>query len=264
MTKTIEALYTVDATPEAVAHRAAEYFVNRIHEATAERGNARIAVSGGSTPKRTFELLAEPPFRDKIPWEKLELYWVDERVVPPTHPDSNFRMTRLALLDKVPLKASQIFRIHGELEPEQAAAKYESDIRSSFRLEGAELPAFDALALGMGPDGHTASLFPHTEALHELLRIAVANHVLTQKAAWRVTLTSPVINQARDVFFVIAGPDKASPLKSVLLGPYQPEEFPTQMIQPKTGRVTLLLDSAAAALLPRPTADGNGKLEITR
>lgn len=264
MAKTIEALYTVDATPEAVAHRAAEYFRDRIQEAVAARGNARLAISGGSTPKRTFELLAGPPFRNQIPWEKLELYWVDERAVPPSHPDSNYRMTRLALLDKVPLPDSQIFRIHGELEPEAAAAKYEVDIRSSFRLEGAELPTFDVLSLGMGPDGHTASLFPHTAALHELLRIAVANHVLTQKEAWRVTLTSPVINQARDVFFVIAGPDKASALRSVLLGPYLPEDFPSQLIQPKSGRITLLLDSAAAALLPPTGAEGRGRLEITR
>ncbi|HEY4050580.1 MAG TPA: 6-phosphogluconolactonase [Acidobacteriaceae bacterium] len=264
MAKTIEALYTVDATPEAVAHRAAEYFVDRIQESVDARGKARIAISGGSTPKRTFELLAGPPFRSQIPWEKLELYWVDERAVPPSHPDSNYRMTRLALLDKVPLKDSQIFRIHGELEPDAAAAKYESDIRSSFRLEGAELPTFDSLSLGMGPDGHTASLFPHSAALHELLRIAVANHVPTQKETWRVTLTSPVINQARDVFFVIAGPDKAPALKSVLLGPYLPEDFPSQLIQPKSGRITLLLDSAAAALLPQPGADGRGRLEITR
>jgi 6-phosphogluconolactonase len=264
MAKTIEALYTVDATPEAVANRAAGYFLARIREAVAARGKARIAVSGGSTPKRTFELLAGAPFRDQVPWEKLEIYWVDERVVPPTDPDSNYRMTRLALLDKVPVNESLIFRIRGELAPDAAASQYESDIRGSFRLEGAEMPTFDSLALGMGPDGHTASLFPHTAALHELQRIAVANHVLTQKDAWRVTLTSPVINQARDVFFIIVGSDKAPPLKSVLSGPYQPEEFPSQFIQPKSGRITLLLDAAAAASLPKTDADGKGRLEIAR
>ena len=105
------------------------------------------------------------------------------------------RMTRQALLDKVPLDKSQIFRIQGELDPEEAAAKYESDIRRSFRLEGAELPTFDMVQLGMGPDGHTASLFPHTQGLHEIMRIAIANHVPQQKETWRVTLTSPVINR---------------------------------------------------------------------
>ena len=127
-----------------------------------QRGKARIAISGGNTPKHMFELLADTsaPYREQIPWDKLELYWVDERCVPPDQPDSNYRMTREALLDKVPLSKTQIFRIQGELDPEEAAAKYESDIRQSFRLEGAEIPCFDMVALGMGPDGHTASLFP--------------------------------------------------------------------------------------------------------
>ena len=125
---------------------------------------------------------------------------MDERSVPPDQPDSNYRMTREALLDKVPVEQSQIFRIQGELDPEEAAARYEFDIRQSFRLEGAELPCFDMVQLGMGPDGHTASLFPHTEGLHEIMRIAIANHVL-QKETWRVTLTWPVIDRARDVFF---------------------------------------------------------------
>ncbi len=130
-------------------------------------------------------------------------------------------MTREALLDKVPLSDAQIFRIQGELDPEEAAAKYEFALRQSFRLEGAEIPIFDVLALGMGPDGHTASLFPHTEGLHETMRMAIANHV-AQKDAWRVTLTWPVINRARDVFFLIEGADKAAPLKQVFLGPYDP------------------------------------------
>ena len=167
----------------------------------------RIAISGGHTPKNAFALLADPSaqYREQIPWENLELYWVDERCVPPDHPDSNYRMTREALLDKVPLSENQIFRIRGELEPEAAASRYEFDIRQSFRLEGAEMPVFDMVALGMGPDGHTASLFPHTEGLHELMRIAIANHVPQQKESWRVTLTWPVINRGRDVFFLIEG-----------------------------------------------------------
>jgi 6-phosphogluconolactonase len=173
-------------------------------------------------------------------------------------------MTREALLDQVPLSENQIFRIRGELEPDGAASRYEFDIRQSFRLEGAEMPVFDMVALGMGPDGHTASLFPHTEGLHELTRIAIANHVPQQKESWRVTLTWPVINRGRDVFFLIEGQDKVAALKQVFTGPYDPETYPSQLIKPATGRITLLLDAAAAAALPPPGPDGVGKLEISR
>jgi 6-phosphogluconolactonase len=262
----IEVRYFVDASPETVAGRAAAYLVDVIQKAVAGSGKARLAISGGNTPKRAFQLLADPkaPYRARMPWEKLEIYWVDERAVPPDSSESNYRMTREALLDKVPLDPAQIVRIEGELDPEEAAAKYESDIRQRFRLEGAEMPVFDVIALGMGPDGHTASLFPHTGALHELMRISVANHVLTQKDAWRITLTWPVINHGKDVFFLVEGQDKAAALKKVLMGPYDPESLPTQLIQPKSGRLTLLLDAAAAALLPPPGAGGAGKLEIKR
>jgi 6-phosphogluconolactonase len=265
MTEKIEVSYYADASPEAVNRRAAQYFVDGIRSAAGARGKARIAISGGNTPKHTFELLADPsePYRQQIPWEKLELYWVDERCVPPDHPDSNYRMTREALLDKVPLNQSQIFRIQGELEPEESAARYEFDLRQSFRLEGAELPYFDMVQLGMGPDGHTASLFPHTQGLHEIMRIAIANHV-AQKDSWRVTLTWPVIDRARDVFFLIEGADKVDALRAVFLGPYDPETFPSQLIRPASRRITLLLDSAAAAALPPPHADGVGRLEIIR
>jgi 6-phosphogluconolactonase len=266
MAEKIEVTYYVDATTDAVSRRYAQYLVDGIRAAAAARGKARIAISGGHTPKTTFELLAEPsePYREQIPWDKLLLYWVDERCVPPDHPDSNYRMTREAMLDKVPLSEAQIFRIHGELDPDEGASKYESAIRQSFRLEGAELPWFDMISLGMGPDGHTASLFPHTEGLHELIRIAIANHVPQQKEAWRVTLTSPVINRARDVSFLIAGADKVASLKQVFTGPYEPETYPSQLIQPAGRRITLLLDAAAAAALPPAGVGGIGRLEISR
>jgi 6-phosphogluconolactonase len=265
MADAMEVLYYVDTSADAVSRRTAQYLLDRILEAVAARGNARIAISGGNTPKHTFELLADSsaPYREQIPWDKLELYWVDERCVPPDHPDSNYRMTREALLDKVPLSSAQIFRIQGELDPEEAAVRYESSIRQGFALQGAELPCFDVVALGMGPDGHTASLFPHTEGLHEKTRLAIANHV-AQKESWRVTLTWPVINWARDVFFLIEGADKADPLKHVFLGPYDPESFPSQLILPASGHLTLLLDSAAALGLPPVGPGGQGRLEIAR
>jgi 6-phosphogluconolactonase len=266
MAETIEVVYYVDSSADAVTERAAQYFVDGIRAAVGARGKARIAVSGGRTPKKTFALLADPsaPYREQIPWEKLELYWVDERCVPPDNADSNYRMTREAMLDTVPLPANQVFRIQGELDPDEAAAKYESAIRQSFRLEGAEMPIFDLLGLGMGPDGHTASLFPHTDGLHELMRVAIANHVPQQKESWRVTLTSPVINRARDVFFLVEGTDKVAALKSVFTGPYDPEMYPSQLIRPASKRITLLLDTAAATALPPVGADGVGRLEIKR
>lgn len=265
MARTIQVEYRIYDGAGALSRAAAEHFLEAARNAIAVRGKARIAISGGSTPKRTFELLANPaePFVQAMPWEQIEIYFVDERCVPPDDKDSNYRMTREALLDKVPLKPEQVFRMEGELEPELAAARYETTIRSQFRLEGAEAPRFDVLALGMGDDGHTASLFPHTQAIHELGRVVVANHV-PQKNTWRVTLTWPVIIEARDVFFLIGGKDKADPLHRVLQGPYDPETLPSQIIQPKNGKLLMLLDRDAASLLPAPGTDGHGKLEITR
>jgi 6-phosphogluconolactonase len=265
MARTTQVEYRIYDGADALSRAAAEHFLETAQAAVASRGKARIAISGGSTPKRTFELLANPAerFLKAMPWEQIEIYWVDERCVPPDDKDSNYRMTREALLDKVPLKAEHVFRIEGELEPELAAARYETTIRSQFRLEGAEAPRFDVLALGMGDDGHTASLFPHTAAIHELGRVAVANHV-PQKDTWRVTLTWPVIIEARDVFFLIGGKDKAEPLHGVLQGAYDPETLPSQLIQPKSGNLLLLLDRDAASLLPAPDANGTGHLEIAR
>ena len=236
--------YYVEPDPEALARRAAQYFLEMAGEAVQARGRARIAISGGSTPKATFALLADPNqhWRGRMPWESLELYWVDERCVPPDDRDSNYRMTREAMLDQVPLKPEQIHRIEGELSPETAAARYESELRNSFRLEGAESPRFDLVALGMGPDGHCASLFPHTAALHELGSLAVANHVPQQKDSWRITLTWPVINHSSSVFFLIAGADKAAVLNEVLTGPSDVERLPSQLIWPASGILTLILD----------------------
>jgi 6-phosphogluconolactonase len=266
MGKQIAVEYRVYDSADALSRAAAAHFLESAQAAVRARGRARIAVSGGHTPKTTFELLANPaePFLKAMPWERIELYWVDERCVPPDHPDSNYRMTREAMLSKAPLKSEQVFRVEGELEPDVAAARYEGTIRNQFRLEGAETPRFDVLALGMGDDGHTASLFPHTAALHELSRIAIANHVPQQKESWRVTLTWPVIVEASDLFFLIEGKSKADPLHRVLQGPYDPETLPSQLIQPKSGQLLYLLDRDAAALLPPPNAQGVGRLELAR
>jgi 6-phosphogluconolactonase len=265
MPKNIQVEYRVYDGADALSRAAAEYFLENTQAAVAARGRARVAISGGSTPKRTFELLANPAerFLKAVPWEQIEIFWVDERCVPPDNQESNYRMTREALLERVPLKPENVFRMEGELAPELAAARYETTIRGQFRLEGAEAPRFDLLSLGMGDDGHTASLFPHTEAIHELGRVVVANHV-PQKDTWRITLTWPVINEAREVFFLIGGKDKADPLHRVLQGAYDPETLPSQLIQPKSGKLVLLLDKDAASLLPPVDAHGIGRLETQR
>jgi 6-phosphogluconolactonase len=264
MPRPVTITYRVLPTPAAVAEAAAQFFTATVRNAVASRGMARVAISGGSTPKAMFALLADPaqPFVTQIPWDKLDLYWVDERCVPPDNAESNYRMTSEALLSKVPLAAERIHRMEGELDPEVAAARYESTIRNTFKLEGAETPTFDLVLLGMGDDGHTASLFPHTEALSDLTHIAIANHV-PQKDTWRITLTWPVINQGREVAFLIEGAAKTQVLHDVFLGPYKPDTLPSQLIRPASGHLTLLLDVVAAAKLPA-TADsaGTGTLEL--
>ena len=263
MPEKLRIVYSVEPDAAALARRAAQYFAEKCAEVAAANGRARIAISGGSTPKAAFALLADPaqPWRMQMPWDKLDLWWVDERCVPPDHADSNYRMTREAMLSKVPLKPDQVHRMEGELDPAEAAARYEMALRNGFGLKDADLPQFDLLQLGMGPDGHTASLFPHTEALHETARLVTANHVETVKDSWRVTLTQPVINHAASVFFLISGQDKAQILKEVLLGPHNPERLPSQLIRPMGGILTLLLDSAAAALLPARGEGITGTIE---
>src|SRR5216684_7038275 len=263
MPRPVTVTYRVLPTPAATARAAARFFLDVALKAATDRGIARVAISGGMTPKSMFELLADPAeaFLKQVPWDRIELYWVDERCVPPDDAESNYRMTREALLSKVPLPAERAHRMEGELDPEVAAARYESVIRNTFRLEGAETPTFDLILLGMGDDGHTASLFPHTDALNEMSHIVVPNHV-PQKDAWRITLTWPVINQGREVAFLIEGEEKAQVLNDVFLGPYKPETYPSQIIRPASGRLTLLLNQTVATKLPAPKdSDSTSTLE---
>jgi 6-phosphogluconolactonase len=238
-------------------------FVSSASAAAGAHGVARIAVSGGTTPKAMFALLADQsaPFFARVPWDKLHLFWVDERCVPPDNDESNYKMTNQAMLSKVPLPAEQIHRMKGELDPEVAASQYEAVIRAEFGLDRSGDPVFDLVLLGMGDDGHTASLFPHTQALFAMVPLVVANHV-PQKDTWRVTLTWPVINRARRVAFLIEGAGKAQVLHDVVQGPYDPESKPSQLIRPDSGKLTFLLDAAAAAKLPAAT-DGVGNLELS-
>ena len=268
MPKSTIAEYLVYDTPERVAVAAAETFQKYVADAVRARGVARVAISGGSTPKRMFALLAdsEKTFATEVAWDKLELYWVDERSVGPEDVESNYRMTKEELLSRVPLPSGNVFRMEGELNPEEAANRYETYLRNGFKLEGAEMPTFDLVLLGMGDDGHTASLFPHTDALNEMSRLVVANHV-PQKNTWRVTLTWPVINQGRHVVFLIEGAAKADKLHDVMLGDYSPEDLPSQFIRPESGTLYLLLDAEAARRLPKLEMQGDaetGTVELCR
>jgi 6-phosphogluconolactonase len=249
-----------------MALASARLFATKVEQAVKTRGIARVAISGGTTPKNMFKLLADPagPFVATVPWDKLQLFWVDERCVGPDDPESNYGVARELLLSKVPILAENVFRMEGELDPEEAASRYESTLRNVMKLEGAESPAFDLVTLGMGPDGHTASLFPHTAGLDEMNRLVIANHV-PQKETWRISLTWPVINQAAEVVFEVEGAGKADVLAEVLTGPRDPERLPSQLIRPSNGKLLFLLDTAAAAKLPKASevfAEPNGARRV--
>ncbi len=263
MPRRVVVTYKVWPAAEEMAEAAAEEFVAAVNKAVAARGVARVAISGGTSPQATFAMLADraKPYFARVPWEKLHLFWVDERTVGPEHPDSNYGMTKRAMLDHVPLPSAQVHRMEGELEPETAAARYEELIRREFGLDRNGSPVFDFIQLGMGDDGHCASLFPHSQALHELAKIVTANHV-PQMNTWRITLTWPVIDKGREVSFWIEGEKKPAILREVLLGSYDPESKPSQLIRPESGELTFLLDAAAAAKLPRTISDDEPGEEI--
>jgi 6-phosphogluconolactonase len=216
-----------------------------------------VALSGGSTPKAMFSLLAETPFVETIPWSSIYFFWGDERSVPPDHADSNYRMTQETLLAKVPVPRKNIFRVPAELPDANQAAQQYSDTLINFFFKTIDpgataplsnVPRFDLVFLGMGPDGHTASLFPHTTALHNDMDIVVANYV-EKFGAYRITLTAKTINNARNVTFLAAGQDKAETLHKVLEGERDPETYPSQLIHPTKGTLLWLTDEAAASRL---------------
>ena len=235
-----------------IARRAAADVVRIAGDAVAARGAFTIALSGGSTPKVLYALLAEhPSLRNSLPWDKIKVFFGDERHVGPGQADSNFQMATDAMLSKVPLRPDQVHRIKGEYpDTAQAAAEYEEVIRREFGLQAGAFPRFDLILLGMGSEGHTLSLFPGTKALNETRRIVTSNWV-GKLCAHRVTLTTPAANNAANVIFMITGADKACALKSVLEGPHEPDQLPAQMIQPANGNVSWLVDEAAGSMLSK-------------
>lgn len=243
-------MHTLRIYPDAdsLTQAAAETVLEAYRAAVAERTLFTLALSGGSTPRALYQRLAAPDYARLIDWSRVYVFWGDERAVPPDHADSNYRMTRLALLDYVPLPTANIHRIEGEREPAQAAAVYEDALRQFFALRGGAA-RFDLVLLGMGDDGHTASLFPGTAALAETQRWVVANSVPALNTT-RITLTFPVINAARQVVFLVAGAGKADMLRRVLEDQNAPP-LPAQQIQPQDGTLVWLVDQAAASHLER-------------
>jgi len=236
------------ASREAVTTATADALVDAAATSIAARGRFLLVLSGGSTPKALYELLATPAYATRIDWTRVHVFWGDERCVPPDDRSSNYRMAREALLDRVPVSPQAIHRMRGEDPPEEAAASYEADLRKVF---GAGAPRFDVVLLGMGDNGHTASLFPGLTAVHERTRWVVAEYVGEVKM-WRLTLTPPALNAAENVVFVVVGADKAPMLSRVLEGPRDIDLLPAQVIAPAGGVLTWMVDAAAAAqLAPR-------------
>ena len=236
---------------EALARAAAGEIASNAETAIASQGRFTIALSGGSTPRPIYRLLAEQPYRDRILWDRVHVFWGDERHVPPDHPDSNYGMVREALLDRVPVPAGNIYRVRAEKpDAERAAHEYEWTLRSAFNLDEGQVPRFDLVLMGLGPDGHTASLFPGSDAVRERTRLVVAPWVSAQ-SSFRITMTLPVLNRAACALFVVSGEEKAEALRSVLEGDLQPDRFPAQAVRLDEGRLLYFVDRAAARLLRR-------------
>ena len=237
-----------------IAQKAAAIYVNAAQQAVRERGAFRVAMAGGSTPKSLHALLTAEPFRSQLPWDKMQIYFGDERHVPPDHPDSNFRMVSETFISKSPIKPEQVFSIKAELQDtERAAQDYEQVLRTQFTPKPGELPRFDLMLLGMGNEGHTLSLFPGTTALRDNGRLVVRTWV-GKLYTERITCTAPVANNSAAVLFMIAGADKAPALKAVLEGPREPEQLPSQLIKPANGKLFFLVDSAAGGMLSKNLA----------
>jgi len=236
---------------ESLSQAAAEIFVDLANQSIYSNGRFCVALSGGNTPRRTYEILAASPLREKIQWEAVHVFWSDERCVPLDDPRSNFLMARRSLLDHVPVQADHVHPILGDLPAALAAIHYEAALRDFFKKQN---PVFDLILLGLGENAHTASLFPHTSVLDESERWVEDVYVAEQRM-YRVTMTPPLINQAKEVVFLVSGAEKASALQSVLEGAYHPHDFPAQLIHSNGAHPIWLVDKAAAHKLVEETIE---------
>ena len=234
---------------EELARQAAEQFVALAQEAIARSGRFAAALSGGSTPKALYSLLASREFQPRVEWPRVHLFWSDERCVPPDHPDSNFRMVRQTLLAGIQIPETNIHRMIGEKEPAEAAALYEAELKVFFGAEGGHWPRFDLIFLGVGEDGHTASLFPGSKAENETERLVAAVYV-ERLQSYRLTLTLPVINAAAQVAFLVSGESKAKIVHEILAAPGGSRDYPASKVTPADGKVTWFVTLDAATGLP--------------
>lgn len=230
--------------PASLARAAAELLVVLAEDALAARGRFTVALSGGSTPRAMYAQLRGLV----VDWARVQVFWGDERCVPPSHPESSYQMARETLLDQIPIPPENVHRIRGEADPGQAAADYEQELRATF---GQSLPRFDLILLGLGDDGHTASIFPGASAVREEHAWVVAQEhdFPPPPLVTRITFTPPLINAAAHVVFLVAGAGKAERLQQVLRGPYQPAVTPAQIVKPTHGRLVWMVDEAAAKQL---------------
>ena len=235
----------------AVVQEAARRWVAVAGQAVAERDMFRIALSGGSTPRPLYELMASEPWRSQAPWAKTYVFWGDERRVPPSHPDSNYGMAYESLLRHVPIPADHVFRMDGEGLASSAAHDYTAKLTRHFGLGRREWPRFDLVLLGLGADGHIASIFPGTRAVSDLSNMVVV-YPVPQLGVERMTLTLPVFNHARNILFLVSGGEKADILACVLEGERRPSTYPAQAIAPVDGTLVWLVDEAAASKLSAP------------
>jgi 6-phosphogluconolactonase len=237
----------VFATHAELFEAAAGDFVAACRAAIQKNGRFSVALSGGSTPKGLYSLLASQG--SALPWQDIYFFFGDERHVPPDHPDSNYKMAFESLLSKVPVAPGNVFRVRAENpNPENAAAEYESTLKSFFKLSDEAIPRLDLILLGMGPDGHTASLFPGSRALYERHHLVVANWV-EKFQTYRITLTLPVLTNAANTIFLVAGADKAAAISAVFNEKSKAEDFPAKLVKPRDGELIWLLDRDAAANL---------------
>ena len=240
---------------DALSRAAADEFTRLAGRAGEAGGTFTVALSGGSTPRKTYELLGTD-YRDRIPWESVQFFFSDERLVPPDHPDSNYGMVYRSLLSRIPAPPWNAHRLATELgDPERVAEHGDGILRQFFNLKDAEFPRFDLVLLGLGADGHTASLFPGSSALRETSRCVAATWA-ESVGAHRITLTLPVINHAAEVLFLVSGGGKAEILREILEGTAPPERFPARAVQPGDGRRLFYVDREAAALLRRKGSPG--------
>jgi 6-phosphogluconolactonase len=238
-------MITVFKDTAELSRTAAELFVQTAREAVAQNGRFTVALTGGSSPVQLYRMLAASPYREQVPWEQTFIFWGDERWVPLTDERSNAKMAQDTFLHLVPVPPAQVYPMWGEGEPEEFAHQYEQLLQQHFHQQ---TPQFDLILLGMGDDGHTASLFPGTEVLSERSRWVLA-YYLKPQSMYRVTLTAPLINQAKKIVFLTFGANKANALYEVLEGNRNPEQYPSQLIQPQKGEVHWLVDEAAASRL---------------